>query len=73
MYKIYDTIVSLILPNLVNASIFISNLTIYKDLGIKIINEEVTDFCKRFFTQLENCQNPLLKEHIHQEILVSGL
>jgi len=52
MYKIHDTIVSLILSNPANASPFVSNLTIYKDLGIKTIDEEVADFYKRFFTLL---------------------
>jgi len=49
------------LRKITNAPPFVSNMTLYKDLGIKTVEEEAATFYKRFYNKLENHENPLIK------------
>jgi hypothetical protein len=44
-----------------NAPLFVSNYTLHKDLTMKTVTEEATDFYKRFHNRLKTHQNPLIK------------
>lgn len=50
------------LRKITNAPFFISNLTLYHDLGIQPVIAETELFYKRFFAKLKNHSNPLIKE-----------
>jgi len=45
-----------------NVPFFVFNLTLHQDLVIKSVEEEAAVFYKKFFSELENHQNPLIKD-----------
>lgn len=50
------------LRKITNTLFFVSNLTLYKNLGIKPVIAEAELFYLRFFVKLENHSNPLVRE-----------